>query len=464
MHEASVAQGPRCRAIPARPFQVEPNLAAQVKPPRSEVRQAASAGVLLVVAGGIAGFLNLLFNVVVARGGGVSAYGAIGPLLMLGTVAGLLATGLQYGVARVAVLEPKPAPELVRMAFRSVLPWVLPTLILALLAWPIASFLHLSSPLPVLIVTLLAAVSVAGAAIAGLLIGLRRFRVIASLGVGFALLRLGLGFLVGHGGAAVDGSVLVSIVPVLGSLLLGLAILIYSRRSIGRAEAAAQGTRSSGIQGTGIVGALIAGGLWTIWGVPLLFSRHVLSSVAAGNFAASQLLVGGIIWVTAPLVTAFYPTIVRHRHRSPILIGTLGTLGIALVGLTILTAVGPLLIAKLYGGHFSGSRELFLVLAISATATACATFACWAALARRRAMRLTLALLGLALLLELGWDGLVGHTATILATGPVLALTLSGSIVGAAALISRRLEGALASGVTEDSIVGFHSSPARRDP
>ena len=442
---------------------MEIDLAAQVTPPRGEVRQAAYAGVLLVAAGGVTGVLNLLFNVVVARGGGASAYGAIGPLLMLATVAGLLSTGLQYGVARVAALNPWPAPELVRMAFRSVLPWVLPTLILALLAWPIAGFLHLSSPLPVLIVTVLAAVSVAGAAVSGLLVGLRRFRVIAGLSVGFGALRLGLGFLVGHGGAAVDGSVLVSVVPVLGSLLLGLAILLFFRRSTGQAHVAPQGADSGGIQRTGFVGALIAGGLWVIWGVPLLFSRHALSPVAAGDFAASQLLAGGIIWVTAPLVTAFYPTIVRQRHSSPILIGALGTLGVALVGLLILTAVGPLLMEKLYGGHFSGSRGLFLVLAVSATATACATFACWAALARRRRMRLTLAVLGLALLLELGWDGLIGHTSTILAGGPVLALTLSGGAVAATALLPRHRAQTLTPEVMEPPTVGVLSSSARSE-
>ncbi|MDA8399416.1 MAG: hypothetical protein M0008_05125, partial [Actinomycetota bacterium] len=387
----------------------------------------------------------------------------IGPLLMLATVAGLLATGLQYGVARVAALTAGPAPELVRMAFRSVLPWVLPTLILALLAVPIAGFLHLASPLPVLIVTVLAAVSVAGAAVSGLLVGLRRFRVIAGLGVGFAVLRLGLGYLVGHGGAAVDGSVLVSVVPILGSLLLGLAIILFSRRPAIPAAAAADGADFGGIQRTGFVGALIAGGLWIIWGVPLLFSRHALSPVAAGDFAASQLLAGGIIWVTAPLVTAFYPTIVRHRHRSPVLIGALGTLGVALVGLVILTAVGPLLMARLYGGHFNGSHALFLVLAVSATATACATFACWAALARRRAMRLTLAVLGLAFLLEMGWDGLIGHTGTVLAAGPVLALSLSGGLVATTILLPRRRSHAPALEGVEAPAVGVLSSSARSE-
>ena len=100
---------------------------------------------------------------------------------------------------------------------------------------------------------------------------------------------------------------------------------------------------------------------------------------------------------------------------------------------------------------------------MSATATACATFACWSALARTRAMRLTLAFLGLALLLELGWDGLAGHTDTILATGPLLALALSGGVVGTVALISRRRGGAVAPEAFEQSAVGLLSSPAGSD-
>ncbi|MGC2207430.1 MAG: hypothetical protein WA724_06180 [Candidatus Dormiibacterota bacterium] len=436
-------------------------MSADANRPRVEVREAASAGVLLVLAGAVTGILNLLFNVVVARGGGVSAYGAIGTLLMLGTVAGLLATGLGYGVARVAALEPKPVGELVRMAFRAVLPWATLTLFLALLAVPIAAFLHLSSPLPVLIVTALAAVSVAGAAVSGLLIGLRRFRVIAGLGISFAVLRVGLGLLIGRGGGAVDGSIVASLVPVLGSMLVGLAFLLLWRRSTDEARVPKLPPAPVGVGHTGFIGALIAGSAWAIWGLPVLFARHALTAVGAGDFAASQLLAGGIIWLTAPLVTAFYPTIVRHRHGSPITIGGLSTLGIALVGLGAVTVVGPVLIGKLYGSHFSGSRGLLLVLAMSAAATACATFVCWAALARRQAVRLTLAFLGLAILLEVGWDWLVGHNnGTILAAGPLLALALSGGTLGSTVLISHHRAAAFAGEALEPPTVGLASSPS----
>jgi hypothetical protein len=134
------------------------------------------------------------------------------------------------------------------------------------------------------------------------------------------------------------------------------------------------------------------------------------------------------------------------------------------VGIVALTSVGPVLIERLYGGQFSVSRGLLLVLAMSATATACASFACWAALARMRAMRLTLALLGLALLLELAWDGLVGRTDTALAAGPLLALALSGCVFGAGVLISRYRGGAVAREAVEQSSVGVLSGPVGSDP
>ncbi|MGA7088150.1 MAG: hypothetical protein WB116_07750 [Candidatus Dormiibacterota bacterium] len=429
------------------------------------VRQAAWAALLLVTAGGITGILNLFFNVVVARGGGVSAYSVIGPLLMLGTVAGLLATGLQYGVARVAALAPGPAREMVRPAFRAVLPWVLATLILALLAVPIARFLHLSSPVPVLIVTVLAASSVAAAAVGGLLIGLRRFRVIASLGIAFAALRLVLGFALGRGGGAVDGSIVASLVPILGSMLLGLAILLHWSQPSDRTGVSDRLGGSGGIGHTGFVGALVAGAMWTIWGMPVLFARHALSPVTAGDFAASQLLAGGIIWVTAPLITAFYPTIVRHKHWSPIATGAIGTVAIALSALVTLTALGPALIDKFYGGQFSGSRGTLLILTLSATATACAAFACWTALARKQAIRLTLALLVLALLIELVWDALAGRTETLLAAGPLLALALSGgTVVTATIIFIRRASTSSAPEDSESSAVRLLSSQVRSDP
>lgn len=389
-----------------------------------EVRQAGRAGLLLVVVGGLTGVLNLVFNVVVARGSGTTGYGAIGPLLMLGTVVGFLATGLQYAIARVVALSRHQDRHLLGTAARAVAPWMVPALLLATFSLPISDFLHLSSPVPVLLVAVMAAATVAGAAATGILVGGRRFRVIAAIVLGSAIVRIALGLLLSHGRGAVAGSILASVLPIVLAALASVMVVVYwpgPMRSHVQVESAQTEDR---VGGSGVVGAFVSGGLYALWSLPLLFARHVLTPDAAGNFAAAQLLSGSIIWITAPIVTAFYPALARHRNRSAILIGLVATAALSVLGLVALTVVGPLLTARLYGGYFSVSAGLFATLALSAAATACATFGCWVALARRSAVRRTVVALALALVLEAGLDATLGHAAPVLAAGPAATLLL----------------------------------------
>lgn len=394
-------------------------------PGQGELRQVAGASLLLVGAGGVAGLLNLLFNVVVARQGGASDYGAIGPLLTLVTVVGLIATGFQYGIARQAAVSLRGPVHLLGPAFRSVLPWAAAATLLAVLSWPLSGFLRLHSPVPVLLVAALATLSVLGAAVSGLLVGFRRFKVIGALGVGAAVLRLGLGFLVGHGSGTVTLSLIASLAAVAASFLAGLLVLTITARSFKASPSRSAADTAKERSGrAGIVGALIAGALWTTWGLPVLFARHTLDAGLAGDFAASQLLAGALIWGTAPIVTAFFPTIARHRTRRTFLYGELATLLIALLGSVGLTALGPLMVGHLYGPGFTGSRSVLVMLAISATATACATFAAWAAMAGSIHLGGVLASLGVAVASEVLWDALVARGPITLALAPMAALCI----------------------------------------
>lgn len=402
-------------------------VAQEASAPQGEIRRAARAGVLLVAAGGVTGVVNLVFNVVVAREGGVSDYGAIGPLLTVVTVVGLLATGFQFGIARHAAVSSKPAWQLLWPSLRSVLPWAGGALVLVVLSWPLAGFLRLHSILPVLLVAALAASGILGAAVSGLLVGLRRFRVIAALGVGAAVLRLALGFLVGHGQGAVLLSLVASLAAVVATFAGGLAFLtlILGRRpattlQLGPPVDAGPAGR------TGFTGSLIAAALWAAWGLPVLYARHVLSAGAAGDFAATQLVAGALIWGTAPIVTAFFPTIARHRARSAVIFGELATFGVALVGAVVLTGIGPALISRLYGAGFGESRALIAALALSGTITACATFAAWSAVAAKQHVVGVVVALGVAIAIELVWDDTVAHGLLALALAPGLVLPLGG--------------------------------------
>ena len=400
----------------------------------SEVRRAARSGILLVVAGGVTGVLNLLFNVVVARRGGAATYGAIGSLLTLVTVVGIVATGFQYGIARQAAVSSRTPRQLARPALRSVLPWAGGALVLGMLAWPLTGFLRLPSQAPVFLIVAVAVVSVFGAAVSGLLVGFQRFRVIAALGVGAALFRLGLGFLVGRGPAAVTLSLTVSLVGLVASFLAGLLFLTLGARA-GRARYAGPKTsEAEGADGTaGLLGAVIAGALWTVWGLPVLFARHLLHPAAAGDFAATQLLAGALIWGTAPLVTAFFPTIARLRTRRAFVYGEVATLVLALAGAAVLTVIGPVLVERLYGSSFLASRPVLAVLTISASATACATFAAWSAMAGRAHVGPVLIALLTALGAEVAWDMLGAHSPTTLAAAPALSLLIGGVTFAAVA-------------------------------
>jgi O-antigen/teichoic acid export membrane protein len=396
--------------------------------PKEVVRHLTRYGALLVAAGGVTGVLNLLFNVVVARRGGAANYGAIGSLLTVVTVVGIVATGLQYGIARQAVLSSGASRNLASAALRSLVPWAAAALVLAMLFWPLSGFLRLSSLAPVVLIIGVAVVSVFGAGVSGLLVGFQRFRVIAAIGVGAAALRLALGFLVGRGPDAVTFTLTISLVGLVASFLVGLLFLTVGKRAVlarPPAPEVARGAEDGGA--TRLLGAVMAGALWTIWGLPVLFARHLLNPSAAGDFAAAQLLAGALIWGTAPLVTAFFPTIARLRARGTFLYGEAATLGLALAGAAALSALGPFLVERLYGTDFLTSRSLLVVLSVSASATACATFATWSAMAGRTHVGPVLVALLVALGTEVVWDLLGAHTPIALAAAPAVSLILGGT-------------------------------------
>jgi O-antigen/teichoic acid export membrane protein len=409
---------------------------------RLETRRAVRAGGLLMGAGVVAGVGNLVFNVVVARGGGVSRYGEIGALLMLATVASFVATGSTYAVAHVAAVGPPNRRGLILPAFRGVAPWLVVSLALIVGAVPLASYWHLGSVVPVFLSAALLAAILLGAVPTGLLVGSSRFRAVAGIGVGTTVLRIALGAWLGRGAATVAGALVASTVPVALGALIGLALL---RRS-GPALEAAQPRVADGaspaagarLMVSGAVGTLIAGGLWAAWTLPILVARHLLEPRQAGEFAAAQLLAGGIGYATAPLVTAFYPTLARGRDRQAVVVGLLATAALAGMGVIALTIVGPVLMPRLYGSGFHPSALLLAGLGTSAAVTTVAGFVCWAAVARRKRLGFVIVWLGIGVLTDVVLCTVLAHSAIQLAVSPAIALLIGALMAGLAWLAANR--------------------------
>lgn len=400
----------------------------------AEVRASAKAGVLLVVAGGLAGVLNLAFNVEVARRAGVDTYGEFSPLLMLATVAGILATGLQYSIARAVARANRPTREVLGPVCRVTLVWLVVALVGGALAPFLDRYLHLGTPFPVLFAAVLATATVANAAAFGLLTGLRLFRLLAAITIGGALLRLGLGWAAGGFAYPVEGALA-------ASALAALAVVGASyqcvRRVLSPGPGPAQRPTSVRLGVNGLKGAAVAGLLWGVWGVQLLAARHALSTSGAGDYAAYQVVVGGIIWVTAPLVTAFYPTLSRRGQWPAVLIGILGTMVLALVGVALLALAGPHLIQRLYGRPIPVSPGVLLALSLSAGTVAVATFGSWASVARNWLVGPICVLLLFAFLFEVVFDSRTGAHPLLLAQSPGISICLASTLLAALIVVRR---------------------------
>jgi O-antigen/teichoic acid export membrane protein len=395
-----------------------------------------------MAAGLATGLGNLIFNVLVAREGGAVNYGVLGPLLTLTTISGFLATGSQYAVARLVAIGAEGTRHLIRLAFRGVSPWLVLSALLLVLAVPVTAYMHLTSTVPVVLTALLAGATVLGAAPTGLLVGASRFRAVAAIMFGSVVLRLCLGILLGHGSGTVDGALLASLIPIV--VAAGAALMVARRvfrqppvavATIASAAAvSAETAPGSGLLTTGIAGAMIAGSLWALWTLPVLSARHQLTPTQAGQFAAVQLLAGGILFACAPLVTAFYPTLARGRDRQAVVVGLLGTCGVGGLGAAGLGIVGPALMPRLYGSQFHPSAALLFCLGMSAAATAIGTYLCWVAVARRRPLLPVLFGLAAGLITDLTLCMLWAHTSIELGLSPLFALVLGGAVTAAASL------------------------------
>jgi O-antigen/teichoic acid export membrane protein len=410
---------------------------------RAEAARATRAAGLLTAAGLFTGLVNLAFNALVARLGGASAYGAISVLLSVGTVAGFLGIGTSYAVAHWASLSQRPLGALLPGALRSATPWMVVGGVLAVVSGPASDFLHLDGAGLFLMADVLFVVTILVAVPGGLLIGARRFAIIAGLSVFAAVLRLALGATLTRG-SPVAGSMLASLVPPAAIGLMSTAIVLRStgidRQSpepMSPEPESPQSEHRGYVARQGVIGALLAAGLWGLWSMPLVLARHALSGGASGDFAAAQVLTSSILFLVTPCITAFYPSVVRHPDRRVILTGLWVISSIALGAAVGVVVVGPPLMARVYGSHFAASTGIFVPLGASAVCISIASYLSWVARAIGRHLTVLAMSVGVGLIVEfvIG-SSMRGDVA--LAAQPALAVGIAGLLAAVSMVVAKR--------------------------
>jgi len=405
-------------------------------PRAGDVRAASRAAGLLLAAGIAVGSGNLLFNVLVARSGGADTYGAFGALAAVAAVAGVLATGVQYAVARRVAVTHATGAERLRLAGRAIGPWAVLVVPLLALAPAVAGYLKLPSTAPAVLGVCLLAITLASAVPIGILVGTRSFVLIACANLAMVVLRIALGVPLMRVLEPTSGAVLASILPVIvvaGALGLRLAAdhrpdgsLLPIQRS------------SAGVGSESVAGAAYAAVLWGLWILPLLLARHHMRGETAGRFAAAQALVSGLLFLSSSVTTAFFPAIAARSSRRLVLAGLATTAAVGATGVVLIGALGPTVIVHAFGGTFASDAGVLPALGVSAAIVAVASYLIWAARALREASRVTLWFVGAALIVEVldGW--LVSLSAVQLALVPALSIVVA-ALGCTAALTFRRL-------------------------
>ena len=392
------------------------------------VRGFLRATALLTVASAAAGVGNFGFNVLVARQGGPTAYGAVAPLLAVAAIATVLMTATTFAVARMVVSEGPTPRRALRRSARALAPWLAIAAALLVFAQPLAAYLHLGGPGLVTFAVLFGVAGIAGGAPLGVLLGMRRFGWMAAVMLTMPVSRIAaLEVLLGVM-PATDAALVASILAAVVTLATAVAAVVWLPAAAGSNEPSAPDSLAQ----ESVVGSLLAGGLWVLWALPVAVSRHVLSPAAAGDLAAVQLMATGVIYLTSPVVTVFFPLIARDGTGRAARTGLLATLGVAATAGLALALLGPAVTPRLYGAAFAPPGLLFGVFGASAIVIAAATYGLWAGRAARRFMRLAAVVVTLAIATELALSVVLGaHTLALAALpaaglGAALLLTAAG--------------------------------------
>jgi O-antigen/teichoic acid export membrane protein len=271
---------------------------------------------------------------------------------------------------RVASLPPeaRACVALRPMLVRS-LAWSLASLGAVVVASPlIASFLHLRSPLPVIVVGLVVVPSIVGLIPKSYLMANKRFRnaglalAISSLGrIVIAPLLAALGF------GLYSALLAVLLAEAAAFLVLAWPLRAQLRTSIGR-------VLRLKLSDLGI-SSLAFGGFWVLLTMDVLIARHVLSPASAGTYAAAATAARAVIFLPGMVANAMFPRFAdaaasraerRRSLRHAVVVSTFiaGAAGLALV------LVPPSAVTALLGTGYRDSAAVLAALALGGIAMA----------------------------------------------------------------------------------------------
>lgn len=225
-------------------------------------------------------------------------------------------------------------------------------LLLVCLIVPISSFLHVNNYLLMFLIFLTVFFSVLASLPSGILQGHLRFKLLAGINVSGAALKLIIGILlVIMGFGVLGGVVAVLVLFIIPFLVSSFFVYTYLRSHKEKQKNIHVDFVSEFKKVSGPF--LIASVAITILqGSDVIFARHFLSNVAAGQYAAISLMGKAIFYITSPIYFVFFPLIAHKKEKNEKTSGTLLLASIIIVlcsGLfTLIYFLYPQIILKIF--------------------------------------------------------------------------------------------------------------------
>jgi O-antigen/teichoic acid export membrane protein len=283
----------------------------------------------------VTGILNYLSNVLAGRVLGPADYSIFASLLSLSTVlvvaAGVVQTVVTNYVARLRGRGAAgQAGVLLIHVLKRLLPWgVAGALALALLAKPLSALLQISSPLPVIAISLFSVPAALLPPVNGALRGLQRFGALGGTQISVAVFRLlATAGLIGLGlGAA--GAVASLPLSGLGALALGLCFL----RDVIRWRREGAAPEMEGLFAYSFHAALAVACFAVLTNGDVFIVRSRFSPTEAGLYAAVATLGKTTFWLSGAVVMLLFPKAAERHARGQPTRGILRTSLLAVLGL-----------------------------------------------------------------------------------------------------------------------------------
>lgn len=333
-----------------------------------------------------------LYHVIVSRLLGPSHYGAMGALLGIISLLTVPIGAVQIAVTQAVIDEElkKERFSLNRVTGRAMLGGIIAMVLTAALTPVVDSFLHIGSPVPMLLVAVWIPLAIITAVIQGALIGEYRFRPVAFASfVGLGLTRLVLGTVLVQAGLGVSGAVAATI---FAQAFTMLSLLFSARHELLAHSRHAVAVRPK-LRDTILSIAALAG-YTTLIGIDTFLANHFFAATAAGDYAAVAVGAHISFFVPAALVTVVFPHLADGRgasessrkifRQSMYVSLVLGGLAAAAMSL-----FPHLTVSVLFGSKYANAAAILGVLSFASVAIGVVILFVYLHLARRSLWALT---------------------------------------------------------------------------